>query len=64
MGSILETVPEAGAEAEDVEEDVVDLNTAGKRYPARERRAPSWEWYRANLAAEPKAGEHPEPQTY
>ena len=47
-----------------------DLNTAGKRYPARERRAPG-EWYRANLAAEPKAGEHPkgsgehpEPQTY
>ncbi|GAQ92752.1 protein with reverse transcriptase [Klebsormidium nitens] len=40
------------------------------RYPARKRRAPG-KWYRANLAAEPKAGEHPkgtgehpEPQTY
>jgi hypothetical protein len=43
---------------------------AAQRYPVRERRAPR-KWYRANLAADAKAGEHPkgtgehpEPQSY
>ncbi|GAQ92061.1 putative retrotransposon protein [Klebsormidium nitens] len=45
------------AEPEQIEEDIGRQKPAAQRYPARERRA-SGEWYRANLAAEPKAGEH------
>ncbi|GAQ93155.1 hypothetical protein KFL_013270020 [Klebsormidium nitens] len=65
-----ETVRETRAEPEEIEEDIGMQTPAAQRFPARERRAPG-EWYRANLAAEPQAGEHPkgtgehaEPQTY
>ena len=71
FGKLSELRREESAEPEEVEEDLGNPPAAAQRYQARARRAPG-EWYRANLAAEPAAGEdhpkgsgeHPEPQSY
>lgn len=47
--------PGGGEEAGMKEDELVEEETANRRYPARARRAPE-EWYRANVAVE--TGEH------
>ncbi|GAQ92988.1 protein with ribonuclease H-like and integrase domains [Klebsormidium nitens] len=55
---VSETVRERRAEPEEIAEDIGMPTSAAQRYPARERHAPG-EWYRANLAANTEAREHP-----
>jgi transposase InsO family protein len=73
LGVFSDLERQAGTEPDEMEVDPGIQPPAAQRYPMRERRAPG-EWYRANSAANAKAGEHPkgtgghperpEPQSY
>ncbi|GAQ84379.1 hypothetical protein KFL_001870010, partial [Klebsormidium nitens] len=58
IGRAAQPAIEGEAEPEEIAEDIGLPTPAAQRYPARERHAPG-EWYRANLEADTKAGEHP-----